>query len=238
MPTFKQIVKSTGAILLNHPIGQVPTIKAMWKDCEFKVMNEQGQGNAALEPYENAILLYPSLETLPQAQAESEILKQFGHYLVRAGRAAAEAVWKKKSHRPSEEQISAVQKKLDDPVLRQNVQSYEALMNTFKGAVDRLVCLNLTNALLANGVAFRNSLGVKLKEWGPTAEYAKLEKPHSLIPLVTAYSPKEIVDDYGAAFAEMVLNKMMAVKESTTKKAFEEVIRDVAKMHTTKGYYD
>ena len=86
MPTFKQIVKSVGAILLNHPIGQVPSIKAFWKNCEFKIMNEQGQGHAALEPYENAILLYPSLEMLPQAQAEAEILRQFGMYLVRQGR--------------------------------------------------------------------------------------------------------------------------------------------------------
>ena len=231
MPTFKQIVKSVGAILLNHPIGQVPSIKAFWKNCEFKIMNEQGQGHAALEPYENAILLYPSLETLPQAQAEAEILRQFGMYLVRQGRAAAEKRWAKKYSYPTEEQIEAVQRKLDDPTLRQNVQSYEALMNTFKGAVDRLICLNLTNALLANGVAFRNSLGVKLKEWGPTSEYAKLEKPHSLIPLVSAYAPKEVVDDYGAAFAELVLNKMMAVKESTTRKAFEEMIRYIAKMH-------
>jgi hypothetical protein len=101
-------------------------------------------------------------------------------------------------------------------------------VETFNTAMDRLVCLNVSNALLANGVGFPSSQGIDIKVYGATSEYSCGKKYHSLIPFTSAYAPREVHNCYGCAFAEMIVNKMRSIRESSTAKALEALVREIA----------
>lgn len=229
MQSFRDTVKSAGLVLFAHPIGQEPHVRALWDRIEFRVQNEAHQADALASASEDAIHLYPALEQKEQpSQAESAVLREFGVLLLRKADSGAKQRWKLKLVLPTRAQIASVQSKLQDEDIRRRCQSYEEFLKTFSTAMDRLVCLNMTNALLANGVHWPNSVGIDLETFGATSNYAKMERYHSLVPFTSAYAPKNVHQNYGDAFAEMVVNKMRAVRESSTAKALESLIRDIA----------
>lgn len=228
MQTFKQIVKSASALLLAHPVGQQPHVKALWNKVEFQVNNERKTENdASLHPSKDLIALYPALLDKTPAQADSIVLREFGLLLLRKAGAHCQERWAKKLTLPKESQISAVQGRLQDAAIRAANSTYRDVVETFTTAMDRLVCLNVSNALLANGVQYPSSTGIDIKVWGPTAEYSTGKKYHSLIPFTSAYAPREVHNCYGCAFAEMVINKMRSIRESSTAKALEGLIREI-----------
>lgn len=229
MQTFKQIVKSAGGLLLAHPVGQQPHIKHLWDNLEFQVVTEtKTENDASLHPSKDSIALYPALLQKTPAQADSIILREFGLLLLRKAGAHCQERWHKKLMLPTEKQITAVQGRLQDAAIRAANKFYRDVIETFATAMDRLVFLNVSNALLANGVAFPSSQGIDIKVWGPTAEYSCGKKYHSLIPFTSAYAPREVHNCYGCAFAEMIINKMRSVRESSTAKALETLIREIA----------
>lgn len=229
MQSFRDIVKGAGVVLFAHPIGQEPHIRTLWDKIEFRVQTEAHQADAVASTTEDAIHLYTSLEQKDQpSQAESIVIREFGSILLRKADDSARQRWKKKLVLPSRAQVASVQSKLQDEEIRRRCQNYHDFMKTFSTAMDRLVCLNVTNALLANGIHYPNSQGVNIMEFGCTSQYAKLQKYHSIIPFTSAYAPRNVHDSYGEAFAEMIVNKMRAVRESSTSKALESLIRDIA----------
>lgn len=229
MQNFKQIVSSAGKLLLAHPVGQQAHIGALWNRVDFNVVEQSNTENdARLCAGKDAIALYPVLLERAPAQADTILLREFGLMLLRRAGASNRTRWSKKLVLPSERQITAVQGRLGDQALRGAGGTYLALVESFKTATDRLVALNITNALLANGMPFESSVGVKITEWGPTAEYSTGKKYHSIIPLTSAYAPAEVHRCYGCAFAEMIVNKMRAVKESSTARSLETLVRDIA----------
>lgn len=229
MQTFKQIVKSASGIILAHPVGQKGHVKNLWNKVEFQVNNERKTENdASLHPSKDLIALYPALLDKEPAQADSIVLREFGLLLLRKSGAHCQERWEKKLLVPYESQISAVQSRLQDAAIRAANSTYREVVETFTTAMDRLVALNVFNALLANGVCFPSSQGIDIKVWGPTAEYSSGRKYHSIIPFTSAYVPREVHNCYGCAFAEMVINKMRSIRETSTAKALEVLIRDIA----------
>jgi hypothetical protein len=228
MQSFKQIVKSVGGQLLNHPVSGQSHIKALWNKVEFQIVDEKKTENdVSVHPSKDCISLYPALLAKTPAQADSALLREFGNLVMRKAGPRNKARWEKKLVLPKSEQLQAVQRKLKDRDLRLECKRYVELVEMFTTAMDRLVALNVTNALLANGVAFASSLGVDIFVWGPTSEYANLKKYHSIIPFTSAYAPREVHECFGCAFAEMIVNKLRSVKESSTAKALETLIRDI-----------
>lgn len=229
MQTFKQIVKSASGLLLAHPVGQITHVKSLWNKVEFQVNQEkQTENDATLHPSKDSIALYPALLKKTPAQADTIVLREFGRLLLRKAGEHAQARWSKKLVLPQEKQIAAVQSRLQDSHTRETNNAYRDVVETFSTAMDRLVALNVANALLANGVGFQNSVGIDIMVWGPTAEYSNLKKYHSIIPFTSAYAPRQVHDDYGEAFAEMIINKMRSIRESSTAKALEGLIREIA----------
>lgn len=229
MQTFKQIVKSASGLLLAHPVGQQPHVKHLWNSVEFQVNSERKTENdASAHPSKDLIALYPALLDKTPAQADSIVLREFGLLLLRKSGAHCQERWEKKLTLPKESQISAVQSRFQDAAIRAANNTFRDVVETFNTAMDRLVCLNISNALLANGVGFPSSQGIDIKVWGPTAEYSSGKKYHSLIPFTSAYAPREVHNCYGCAFAEMIINKMRSVRESSTAKALEGLIREIA----------
>ena len=229
MQTFKQIVKSASGLLLAHPVGQEAHVKNLWNKVEFQVNSERKTENdASLHPSKDLIALYPALLDKTPAQADSIVLREFGKLLLRKAGGHCQERWEKKLTLPKESQIAAVQGRLQDAAIRAANRTYREVVETFTTAMDRLVALNVSNALLANGVGYPSSQGIDIKVWGPTAEYSSGKKYHSIIPFTSAYAPREVHDCYGCAFAEMIINKMRSIRESSTAKALESLIREIA----------
>jgi hypothetical protein len=229
MQTFKQIVKSASGLLLAHPIGQQAHVKHLWNNIEFQINSERKTENdASLHPSKDLIALYPALLEKAPAQADTIVLREFGLLLLRKAGAHCQERWEKKLLVPRESQIAAVQGRLQDAAIRAANRYYRDVVETFTTAMDRLVCLNIGNALLANGVEFPSSQGIDIKVYGATSEYSCGKKYHSIIPLTSAYAPREVHNCYGCAFAEMIINKMRSIRETSTAKALESLIREIA----------
>jgi hypothetical protein len=228
MQTFKQIVNSASKLLLASPTGQKPHIAALWNRVDFRVNEEkQTENDASVHPTDEAISLYPALLQKTPAQAQSIVLREFGKLILRMSGDHCQARWDKKLVLPGEKQIAAVQEKLGSEDFRKQNKTYRELVETFNTAMDRLVALNITNALLANGMPFPSSNGVKITEWGPTSQYCNFRKYHSIIPFTSAYAPREVHQDFGDAFAEMVINKMRAVREGSTARVLTGLIGEI-----------
>jgi hypothetical protein len=228
MQTFKQIVSSASKLLLAHPVGKQAHIAGLWGRIEFQV-NEQAktENDASANPSKDAIALYPALLNLTAAQADTTVLREFGKILLRKAGDRNRIRWERKLVLPSEKQIAAVQEKLSSADFRANNSTYRELVESFNTSMDRLVALNITNALLANGMPFPSSQGVKVKEWGPVSEYATGKKFHSIIPFTSAYAPRDVHADFGVAFAEMVINKMRSIREASTARALTGLITEI-----------
>jgi len=169
----------------------------------------------------NRINLYPSLVGKPRKMAACILIREFGHLLYGKANETAKRRWNNKLGLPSSAQIDAVQAKLTP-----NFKSYRDLVESFTTAMDRYVALNICNALIANGVPYSQSQNIQLKQWGPTQEYCNRRRYHVLIPLVSAYSSKEVFEDFGAAMADWVC-AMNGITESTVAEATHEIIREV-----------
>lgn len=228
MQTFKQIVSSATKLLLASPVGDKPHIAALWNRIEFRVNEEkQTENDASAHPKEDAISLYPMLRQKTPAQADQAVLREFGKLVLRLSGAHCNERWEKKLVLPGEKQIAAVQEKLSSPDFRQQNTTYRELVETFLTAMDRLVALNVTNALLANGMPFSSSLGVNIVQWGPTSEYATMRRYHSIVPFTSAYAPRQVHEDFGEAFAEMIINKMRSVREASTARVLTGLIHEI-----------
>lgn len=203
----------------------------LWRLIEWQG-HPDGTGNAELCRKGDAVIhLYPGLEKM--AGAPQKVLREFGTFvLLRSGDRGA-AIWKNKLDVPTKEQVATVKQKLADPELRKTCKTYKDVLDTYPGSggsVDRLVFINVMNALLANNIAYTDSVGVDIMTWGPTAEYCNLKKYHSLIPLVSAYSPADVYTDYGHALAAMVTDKLGNVRDSSVAFALRGMVQRIARI--------
>lgn len=230
MANLKAIVQSTQKLVLASELKDI--LLPLWRVIEWQAHAEPGADSAVLDRQGNAVIhLYPALEQQPQAHLK--VLREFGQFvLLRAGDRGA-AIWKNKLDVPTKEQIETVRSKLEDPALRKECRTYKDILDRYPdkgGSVDRLVYINIMNALLANNISFSDSVGVNIMSWGPTAEYCNLKKYHSLIPLVSAYAPADVYNDYGHALAAMVTDKLGQVRDSSVAFALRGIVQRIAKM--------
>jgi hypothetical protein len=225
----KQTVQQSGKLIENSELKDL--LLPLWRLIEWQSHAENGSG-AELDRSGNAIIhLYPGATPI-------QVLQEFGTFvLMRAGDRGA-ALWKNKLDVPTAEQIATAKQKLEDPELRKTCRTYKDVLDTYPsqgGSVDRLVFINLMNALLANNIAFSDSVGVDIMTWGPTTEYATLKKYHSLIPLVSAYTPADVYNYYGHALAALLTAKLNVVRESSTAFALRGLVQRIARIASPAG---
>lgn len=230
MATFKQIVQQSGKVIEDSELKDI--LLPLWRLIEWQGHGENLSTGAELDRKGDAIIhLYPVLEKMPDAH--KRVLREFGNFvLLRAGE-RGEAIWKGKLDAPTAEQIATAKQKLECPELRKTCNTYKDVLDDYPGSgnsVERLVFVNIMNALLANNIVYRDSVGVDIMSWGPTTEYANLRKYHSLVPLVSAYSPADIFTDYGHAMSAMLIDKLGSVRDSSVAFALRGIVQRIAKM--------
>lgn len=229
MTNLRAIVKAASDLLSNNEVGQQAHVLELWRGIEWVEHKKQVlKSHAELSRTNDAFInLYPSLAQQPDSSLL--VLREFGIYLKAKGGKRAESVWEKKLTTPEPKDIDAIAAKLRDPAIRAKCSTYDDLMATYpeKGsAVARLVAIHIFNALRLQHIPFADSVGVDIKTWGPTTEFATGTKYYSLNPLM-AYVPRDCVDCFGWAFAELIVNNCQCVVESSTRYAFKKVIRQV-----------
>lgn len=230
MANFKQIVKQCGQLVADSELKD--SLLPLWRLIEWQGHSDNTATGAELDRAGNAVIcLYPPLEKMPDAARR--VLHEFGSFvLLRAGERGA-AIWKNKLDVPTAEQIAMANQKLADPELRKTCQTYKDVLDSYPekgGCINRLVYINLMNALLANNIAYKDSVGVDIMTWGPTTEYANLKKYHCLVPLVSAYAPADVYNDYGYALASMLIDGLGCVRESSVAFALRGIVQRIAKM--------
>lgn len=223
----QHIVKGTGDKLKAHPLGKVTSVYSCWMQMQWRVA-ESGLGDAAAMPEnEPAIRLFPQLQRTDFLRAQAALLREFGLIMLRKSGAKGRAIWRHKLGLPSSTQIDSFQSKLESPDIRKNTKSYRELVESYPRVMDRLVALNLSNALIANHVPYRDSEGVNIRQWGPTLEYATLTRYHTLAAVIPAYTPSDICACFGKLVAEYVLNDMQAVSETTVAQGLRDLVTSV-----------
>lgn len=219
---YDALIQEATTLLKDGPCN-APHLLRAWHDMSWNKIEDQRVSTDAESARDGSarITLYPSLLKKPRKLAVYTLLREFGHILFAKANDQVKRRWLYKLGLPTQGQLTAVQGKLNP-----QFQSYRDLVESFTTAVDRYVALNIANALIANGVPYSQSQDIKLKDWGPTQEYCNRRRYHVLIPLVSAYSSKEIFEDFGTAFADWIAG-MCGITESSVAEATHEIIREM-----------
>lgn len=227
MPDFKEIVRQGQKLITESELKDI--LLPLWQLIEFQGHTESGTGmGAELCRKGGAVIhLYPSLRHPVQ------VLREFGTFVLARAGDRGESIWKSKLDIPTKDQIAMAKTKLESPALREKCAEYKDVLSDYpdKGhSVDRLVWINIANALLANNIAYRDSVGVDIMTWGPTTQYCNLRRYHCLIPLASAYSPANVYSDYGNALAAFIIGKLGDVRDSSVAYAMRGIVQRVARI--------
>lgn len=224
MPNPKQIVKVVGERLEKSALGSMDHIRRFWDRMQWLEMDVNASTGAELTS--TGIILYP--RRLNESDADDYVLRAFGLAVFLKLNERDQTHWHKKHALPTKEQVDAYNGRLNDQHAHATLHNYRELVETFDTAVDRLVALNFSNALIANGVPFSQTVGLNVYTYGPTSDYANRRRYHSLTPLVTAYSDRLLAASFGVALSDLVLHDLNCVRESSTQRALKVLITGLA----------
>ena len=230
MSTYRQIVSDAGDLLNQHSIGRLAHVAQYWQAMEWvehqqQLLDTEAEVSRTGEAF---VCLYPKL--LQHPEAKRLVLGEFGLFLLAKGGERAKAIWDQKLCTPDKQHIEQFAQRLADPETRKTIETYEALVSAYppKGhAVERLVAIHLCNALKHHNIAFPDSIGVDIRQWGPTSEFANGKKYFSLVPLISAYAPRRINESFGCAFADLIGSDLKTVIESSVAYALKAIILNV-----------
>ena len=201
----------------------MPHIQRAWNSVAWNKMEDQRVSTDAEVARDGTdrIALYPSLLEKSRQVACYTMIREFGHLLFAKTTEALKRRWDTKLCLPSSAQVDAIQARMTT-----EFKSYREVVESFKTAMDRYVALNFFNALISKGVPYAQVQDVDLRKWGATQEYANGRRYHVLIPLASAYSSKEVCDDFGAALADWVCGTH-GITESSVAEAVHGIIKDI-----------
>lgn len=225
--TRQQIVKAAGERLQASSYGKSTAVVSRWMATTWHAAAGLSLNDAKLMSGRGgttAIRLFPALEKMVPLRGQACVLREFGLSVLKSAGAKGKAIWEHRLGLPVEEQIDSFQAKLESEDLRANTKCYKQLVESYPRAVDRLVAINLANALIANHIPYADSQGVDIRNWGPTIEYTSGRRYHTIAAIAPVYTPSELCFCFGKLFAEAVLNDMKSVSESTVAQAWRELI--------------
>lgn len=230
MATYKQIVTEVGKLIEKSDLAGLLT--PLWKKIEWTAHPTATGSEAALCAEGNSIIhLFPAL--MESDKAGELVLREFGKLILLQSGENGQSIWDKKLDVPTEKDISLAVSKLGDIGLRQKCNEFKDVLDYYpeRGhSVERLVYLNIVNALLANNLSYADSVNVDIREWGPCAEYCAQKKYHSLIPLVSAYAPSDIYQNFGAALSALIVDNLTQVRDQSVAYALRGIVQRVVKL--------
>jgi hypothetical protein len=222
----KDQIAETGKLLEKSFATAHSHVRSHWRDVEFRVLKDDWDLETARlfvnEAEKPVIRIYPCMATFSPEKQAFYLMREFGDYLLTCASDDMELAWRQKLVLATVEQIDSFQKRLND-----SYNNYAEVVESFKTPVDRLVAMNLANALMANGQAYKGSGNVNVREWGPTQEFANLRRYFSMVPLTSAYCPRDIHKDFGCAFASYVVFDLKTVLHTSVQETLKRLIERI-----------
>ena len=197
-------------------------VRTLWKSVDWVESKHQTVDSVAeLAKQEGnpTIIVYPMAQVA--IEPERAILKAFGRALYASFGQRSKARWKDKLVLAKESQIDDYQERL------KKAASYKELVESYPTAVDRLVAIHLSNALLANNVPISEAQNLDVRTWSSTEKFACLETPYSLTPLSSVYCRYEVDKNFADAFADYALTKFDKIYETSVKQRMECLLLDL-----------
>jgi len=230
MSSYKEIITDVGKLIEKSELAELLT--KLWKKIEWVAHQKANGDEATLSAEGNATIhLFPAL--MENAKAGELVLREFGRLILFRSDKNGQAIWEKKLDVPTEAAIALAVSKLGDATLRQKCNEFKDVLDYYpeRGhSVERLVYINIVNALLANNLSYGDSVNADLREWGPCAEYCARKKYHSLIPLTSAYAPANIHQDFGSALAALIVDNLTQVRDKSVAFALRGIVQRIAKL--------
>lgn len=218
-------IQQVGGFLQRCQLAHSPHVMSHWKAVEFRNLKKDWDTETArllVQEDKPVILIYPVLDKYTLEAKAFCLLREFGNYLLLKAGSEMETHWNQKLVLPTSDQISAFQTRLN-----QGFKSYKDVVESLKTPTDRLIAIHLSNAMLANGQAFAGASNVKVREWGPTQEFANLNRFYSLTPLTSAYCPREVHEDFGAAFASCAVYDLKTTTHTAVRESLKQLIERI-----------
>lgn len=205
--------------------GPLKGLVSLWDCVEFvEIPDQRAPGDVqTFSDDPGTVTLMPSIKNREEHIANHIIFKAIGRYAARPTDEKWQRRWDYKFLIPESTQVAQVQDKLAS----EQFSTFKELVESFNTAVDRLVALNICNALLRSHTNRQGAKNLDLKQWGSTMEYAKLKRYHSLKPLATAYCDSELCENYPVAFAMMATGADLA-SESSVSRALKRLVKELA----------
>lgn len=145
------------------------------------------------------LILFPQKQSSPEAV--QELLEALGELIFVTQQDWHRSVWARKL--VLSDKVVGIS--FNEKLKAGKFSSYKSLVESFDGAVERLVALHLANALIANCVPCKDSLNVDILEWPQTEGLASGKIPFSILPLLGAYCDSQQWESFPKSFACHVL---------------------------------
>jgi len=202
-----------------------PHVLSLWDKVKWQVHDTQeypGTDAEAARDGSMTVNTFPSLTHKKEDEIAFELIWEFGVLVYNTASEEVQNLWDLKLVLPSNEQIDAFQHKLHT-----GFKSYREIVESFSTPCDRLVAINLANAMMANGQAFEGAFNVDVRKFGPTQEYANMKRYHSLKPLMGAYAPRLLDDCFGYALADCACREFKSVRRTDLAEVLKRLIGKV-----------
>lgn len=221
---LQSTIKNAGEALRRSPFYRYSHLIGMWDRMQFVEHKQQlVDTDAELSRDGKKINLYPVLVRRMVEDANYALMREFGKFLYSKASPELKKRWQLKLVLPSKAQVDAFQSKLGC----RNFKSFKDLVEDFNCPCDRLVAVNLSNAFLANRQPINDAYDVDVRAYGPTCGYATAKRYHSAVPLVSAYAPRRIYEDFGEAFADAVAKNLRTVRHTSVQAVIRSLLEDV-----------
>jgi len=205
--------------------GPLKSLASLWDSIKFTEIPDQripgDTQSSSSDP--SRVTLLPSVKNRDPEIANRVLFRAVGRYVQGTFDEAGDRRWKHKFVLPEATQVANVQSLLNS----NRFKTYHELVESLDSAMDRLVALHFCNALLKSHTNRESAKNLNLKSWGSTMEFAKLQRYHSIFPLVSAYSDTEVCDSYPVAFAVMATGAELA-SEMSVSSAFKRIVVELA----------
>jgi len=138
------------------------------------------------------------------SRAVQDLLDTYGELILMTSGNAGGEIWRRKLVLADPEVSAQFNEKLKSG----KFSSFRSLVESFNGAIERLVAVHISNALLHCKVSFGDAKNMDVTVWPQTEGLANGKIPFSLTPLLGAYCDPDVWRNFPVAFRHRVLGTL------------------------------
>jgi hypothetical protein len=156
------------------------------------------------------------------SRAVQDLLDTYGELILLTSGEVGSIIWKRKLVLADSEVACQFNEKLKSG----NFSSFKSLVESFTGAVERLIAIHISNALIHYRVSFGGTKNIDVTIWPQTEGLANGTQPYSIIPLLGAYCDPDVWRNFPIAFRHRVQGTLACGRKDVLSE-FRKVIDSV-----------